>query len=89
MLKSWKLPILVILCAFAFLYFAPAFQTTENATVYFDGCRDESCALHGDLRTNVWTRDYELSQADGSVLIFPPSRVQAMSWPVPKDDSDN
>lgn len=83
---TWSSVAVVMVLGFSALYVAPAFQTTENATVYLGDCTDKECALTGDLATNVWTRQYELTREDGSVVIFAPEQAKMMAWPVPDTD---
>jgi len=84
--RGWPLLVIVpwalILLAWAIL---PALSTTENATVYLGDCVDPECALKGDLSVNLFTRDYELTQPDSSVVIFDREAVKMMSWPVPEN----
>lgn len=78
----WLLPIVV----FAMVWlFGPALITTHNATVFLGDCEEDSCALHGDLSTNIFTRNYELKQADGSIIVFHPDAAKLISWPAPKE----
>jgi len=78
----WWVPLLIV----GLIWFvAPALITTENAIVYIGDCFDQECALQGDLSRNLFTRDYELTQADGSVVMFSPEAVNMMSWTVPAD----
>ncbi|OLF82074.1 hypothetical protein AWH63_11075 [Marinobacter sp. C18] len=83
---TWSSVAAVMFLAFAAIYVAPAFQTTENATVYLGDCTEKECALTGDLTTNVWTRQYELTREDGSIVIFAPEQARMMTWPVPDKD---
>ncbi|ABM21171.1 hypothetical protein [Marinobacter nauticus] len=76
------LPFIVILLVWAV---APALMTTEDATVYLEGCTEPVCALKGDLNVNIFTRHYELKQADGSIVSFDPENIALMSWPASKD----
>ena len=55
------------------------------ATVFLGDCEEDSCALHGDLSTNIFTRNYELKQADGSIIVFHPDAAKLISWPAPKE----
>lgn len=80
---GWPTLILIIGAA---IYVAPALHTTENATIYLGDCRDDSCALQGDLTRNLFTRDYELTQADDSTVVFSPEQVAMMTWPAPGED---
>lgn len=79
--KWWLLPWAIL----ALIWFvAPALTTTEDATVFIGDCMEPECALKGDLTVGLFTRDYELTQSDGTVISFSPDSVNLMSWPAPK-----
>jgi hypothetical protein len=82
---GWSFILLPIIAMLAVWLIAPAISTTENATVFLGECFEPECALKGDITVNFFTRDYELTQDDRSVVVFQPETVNMMSWPAPKE----
>ena len=84
--RSWMFYLLLPFAGVFLLWaIAPVLVNTENVTVFFWDCSDLDCAVQGDLSANLFTRDYELTKDDGSVVMFRPEAVRMMSWPVPED----
>ncbi|KXS55307.1 MAG: hypothetical protein AWU57_293 [Marinobacter sp. T13-3] len=81
-LGVFALPFAMIVLVWAM---APLFTDTKNVTVYLGDCTSTECALKGDLSANLFTRDYELTQPDGSVITFDKDAIRMMSWPIPEE----